>query len=67
MKVIKTLSDAIKMRLLHILLKDLCNQRHSGYCKDCKSYMSWNPTSRPLCAQCCVIDQALEKWGKVDK
>lgn len=67
MKIFRILIDAIKIRLLHILFQDLCNKCHSGSCKDCKSYMSWNPTSRPLCAQCCVIDQALEKWGKVDK
>ena len=61
----KILIKTLKMRLLLFLLKDLCN--NSEPCRNCKAYMSWNPTSRHLCAQCCVIDQALEKWGKVEK
>ena len=61
----RTLINAFKMWLLRLLLTDLCD--NSEPCKNCKAYMSWNPTSRPLCAQCCVVDQALEKWGKVDK
>ena len=58
----KTLFNAFKMWLLRKLLCDLCD-KHTN-CRDCASYMSWNPTSRPLCAQVCVCEQAIQKWGK---
>lgn len=56
----KKLINAFKLWALRILLTDLCG---NSKCRNCKAYMEWNPTSRPLCAQSCVYDQSIQVWG----
>ena len=61
MKTIKTIIEAVKIRLIHWLLKDLCD----GACWKCKALIRDN-NSKLKCAQGCVVDQVLEKWGPKD-
>lgn len=62
---LKRLINAIKLHRLNNMLTDLCG---SSVCKNCKSYLgNKNCTSRPLCAQYYIFEQALDVWGSKNR